>query len=256
MMTAHLKPPRESALLIKRQEGVPLWSQVKSTIIEMIVDANMPEHASLPSEAELCTQFGVSRIVVREALNQLVAERLVYKHQGRGAFVAAQREEQDFVSSMIGFSGELSIKHKTVTRTILLQELQHPASRVRKYLNVDASAEVVQIDRVMHVDGIPRTFVRNSILHSAAPGLHKVALGNRSLYDTLNRQYGLVFEGAERWIEATSAGKDEAQLLKIPERTPLLSIESRASAPGGIFVEYYHALFRTDQARLHFVVRS
>lgn len=123
-------------------------------------------------------------------------------------------------------------------------------------LNVDAGAEIAQIDRVMHVDGVPRIIVRNSILHSAAPGLHKVALGNRSLYDTLNRQYGLVFEGAERWIEATSAGKDEAQLLEIPEQTPLLSIESRALAPGGTFVEYFHALYRTDQARLHFVVRS
>ena len=73
---------------------LPLWSQVKSSMAAMIRDQGLGEHARLPSEHELCTQFGVSRTVVREAMNQLVYEHVIYKIQGKGAFVVDCSEVQ------------------------------------------------------------------------------------------------------------------------------------------------------------------
>ncbi len=64
--------------------GTPLWSQVKTALMTLITTEKLSEHARLPSEAELCEHFGVSRTVVREALNQLVFERVIYKLQGKG----------------------------------------------------------------------------------------------------------------------------------------------------------------------------
>ncbi|WP_206682736.1 GntR family transcriptional regulator [Chthonobacter albigriseus] len=238
------------------QEGsVPLWSQLKSALVELIVGQGLQEHTRLPSEAELCSQYGVSRTVVREALNQLVHERLIYKLQGKGAFVAGRRDEQDFVGTRVGFSGELADKHK-VGREILRQELEPATDRVQKMLRVEPGTPIVAIDRVLSVDGIPRLLVRWRMPEDLVPGLDQIPLYHRSLYDTLNRQYGITFDRADRWIEAVCAEEQDANLLDVTTATPLLGLESVAFSAQGRPIEYYTALYRTDRARLHIQING
>lgn len=236
--------------------GIPLWSQLKSALVDQIVGKNLPEHARLPSEAELCASFGVSRTVVREALNQLVNERLIYKLQGKGAFVAGRRDEQDFVGTRVGFSGELADKQKVITRNVLRQAVEPADERVRTMLRLPEGEPLVAIDRVLSVDGIPRLLVRWRMPERLVPGLDRVPLHTRSLYETLSRRYGVVFDRAERWIEATSPLEPDAKLLGVTIGTPLLGIESVAYSADGLPIEYYTALYRTDRARLHVQIGS
>jgi GntR family transcriptional regulator len=209
---------------------LPLWSQVKSLIIAMIRDNRLAENARLPSEHEMCQRFGVSRTVVREAMNQLVYERIIYKIQGKGAFVAGRRDEQNFVGSTVGFSGELIGRQKLVTRRVLLQRIGVPSERVRRVLNLSEgdgpNARIIEISRVLIVDGIPRILVNTSIPEKLAPGLDQAPLNNRSLYDTLQRRYGFVFRRADRWLEAVTPTAEQAALLDVGTGTPLLAIES------------------------------
>ena len=86
------------------------------------------------------------------------------------------------------------------------------------------------------------------------PGLDRIPMENRSLYDTIGRQYGIKLVRAERWIEATEAGPQEASLLQVPLGTPLLGIESVGSNDRGEKIEYYTSLYLTDRSRLHFSV--
>lgn len=231
--------------------GVPLWSQLKSALVADIVGRNLPEHTRLPSEAELCAAFGVSRTVVREALNQLVNERLIYKLQGKGAFVAGRRDEQDFVGTRVGFSGELADKQKVIDRKVLRQAVEPADERVRMMLRLSEDEPLVAVDRVLSVDGVPRLLVRWRMPERLVPGLDRVPLHTRSLYETLSRRYGVVFDRAERWIEATAPLEPDARLLGVTTGTPLLGIESVAFAADGQPIEYYTALYRTDRARLH-----
>lgn len=235
--------------------GIPLWSQVKSALLTLITTEKLPEHARLPSEAELCEHFGVSRTVVREALNQLVFERVIYKLQGKGAFVSARRDEQDFLGSNIGFSGELHDKNRAVTRHILRQELRPPSDRARRLLQLQPDEEVVlDLDRVLSVDEVPRILVYTSLVARHVPGMEQVPMHNRSLYDTLSRQYGITMRRAERWLEAVVATPEQAQLLKVPKGAPLIAIESVSFMTGGLPMDYYTAFYRTDRSRLHFMV--
>lgn len=233
----------------------PLWSQVKNSILATIRDNGLEPHAPLPSESELCQRFGVSRTVVREALNQLVYEHVIYKRQGKGAYVAGRRDEQDFVGSVVGFSGELLEKHRQVTRRVLAQRVCMPKPRAQTMLRLPLGdgieSRVVEIDRVLLVDGLPRILVRASIPESLAPGLDHVPLHSRSLYDVLQRQYGVVVRQADRWLEAVTPSAEDASLLGVGHNAPLLAIESCAYAESGRPVEHYHALYRTDLASLH-----
>ncbi|MDB5548110.1 MAG: GntR family transcriptional regulator [Tardiphaga sp.] len=250
-LAADPKPALRSA---DRSASTPLWSQVKSALVEMIVNEPLAEHARLPSEAELCNRFGVSRTVVREALNQLVFERAIYKLQGKGAFVAGRRDDQDFLNSNVGFSGEWHERHRAVSRRIIRQELEQADPRARHLLRLSSDLTVIAIDRVMSVDGLPRILVHTKVVAALAPALESVSLENRSLYDTLFRAYGIKMTRAERWLAAVCATPEQAALLGVADNTPLISIESIGFSGRDEPVEYYTAFYRTDRGRLHFSV--
>ncbi|MEI4472955.1 GntR family transcriptional regulator [Frigidibacter sp. MR17.24] len=244
-----LKPTR-------REVSAPLWAQVKASLTALIQQDGLQEHARLPSEAELCERFNVSRTVVREAMSQMVHERLIYRLQGKGAFVAGRRDEQDFVGTTIGFSGELAERRKAVTRRVLRQEVALPTPRIAKLMRISEDTALVCIDRVLSVEGHPRMIVRWAMLEALVPGLQDVTMENRSLYDTVGRQYGVRLAKADRWIEAVSIPADEAALLEVAPGTSVLGIESVAQNPAGQIVEYYTARYLTDHSRLHFTVSS
>ena len=236
--------------------GRPLWAQLRQSLIDRISGGGLGPHARLPSEAELCAEFGVSRTVVREALNQLVVERRVYKIQGKGSFVADAREDQDFVGSTTSFSGDFVGKSHVVSRRVLSQRLRPASEREARMLRLDPSeSRIVELDRLLTIDRTPRMLVYTVLRPSVVPGMENLPMHNKPLYDTLRRQYGIVFDKAERWIEATSAPREVADLLEIPPGAPILRIESLSSTPGGAMVEYYTAYHRSDQARLHFTIR-
>lgn len=239
-----------------RENGspLPLWSQVKTALQRMIVTEKLAENARLPSESELCDLFAVSRTVVREALNQLVNERVIYKIQGKGAFVAGKRDDQGFLGSNIGFSGELHHKNQSISRSILRQELALPPERAQQMLRVAADEQVVALDRVLSVDGVPRILLYTWIVARLAPAFDQIPMHNRSLYDTLARQYGITMRRAERWLEAASATSEQARLLEIPKGSPVIAIESISFTQRDEPMEYYTAFYRTDHARLHFMV--
>ncbi|HVJ42174.1 MAG TPA: GntR family transcriptional regulator [Dongiaceae bacterium] len=234
---------------------IPLWAQVKSSIVKMIADQGLDKHAQLPTEYELCDQFGVSRTVVREAMNQLVVDRIIYKIQGKGAFVADNIEEQNFVGMAMGFTGELIEQHKHINRSVLQQGLATPNARAQRLLRLGQSDQVVEIRRIIGAEGIPRILVHTSLVASLVPGLEQVSLQHRSLHDTLRRRYGIVFRQADRWLKSVLPSDEEASLLEIGLDEPVLAIESCAYLADGTPAEYYWALYRTDQARLHLKIK-
>jgi GntR family transcriptional regulator len=250
--TAAVEPLRRSP-----EEGSsPLWAQLKARVLEMISTRNLAAHDQLPSEAELCRAFGVSRTVVREALNQLVMERRVYKMQGKGSFVAEPTMHQDFIGTTISFTTDFVGTSQIVSRRVLLHDLRTATPEEARKLNLaEDDLRLVTLDRILCVDEEPRTRVTALIRANAAPGFETFSMENRSLYETLRRRYGIILIRAERWIEALNADAENAGLLDVDPGSPLLGIESISYDQTGVAVELYTALHRTDRARLHFIVK-
>jgi GntR family transcriptional regulator len=242
-------------VLLDRSSITPLWLQLRLLLRRQIEDGSLTPHAKLPSEAELCLLYDVSRTVVREALAKLVADGRIYKIKGKGAFVAKQKDDEEFIGTTMGLWEELLGKGHDVRTVVLEQALMEPTERERVALRLDSDERVVRIRRVYRVDGSPAILVNTSLPSHIVPGLERAPLENRSLYETIRQRYGLVPVRAERWLEAALPSREEAALLDVPLRTPLIGIESIASAVGGLPIEYYSALQRTDGTRLHIVSR-
>ena len=242
---------------LHREEGHgPLWSQLRAALIDFIMESGLKADDLLPSETELCRRFAVSRTVVREALNQLVVEGHVYRIQGKGTFVANGREDQDFLGTTVGFSSDFSTGNRQIYRKILKQGLRPATAREAKFMRIAIDDPVVELERLLVVDKVPRFWVSTALLPSAVPSMETVSMENKSLYETLRRQYGIVFSSAERWIEAFNADREAARMLDVPIGEALVRIESLSLDQSGLPVEYYTAIQRTDQSRLHFRIRS
>jgi GntR family transcriptional regulator len=246
---------KQPQALVSRNGDVPLWMQLKSLLQGRIQNGELQPDAQLHSEHELCKLYGVSRTVVREALNELVHDRFIYRIQGKGTFVAGRQEEQDYVGSNIGFSGEMISKGRKVRTKILKQVAAKPTAREKKMLRLDEHQSIIQIRRLMFVDDQVRLLVDMAFPADLVSGLENVNLKNRSMYDVLKRRYGLVPAWSERWIDAILPTEKQAAFLNVSVRAPLLSIESCAYLSDGRVCEYYYALHRSDVSRLHFTFR-
>jgi DNA-binding GntR family transcriptional regulator len=237
--------------VLDRSSESPLWAQFRDALRLQILQGVLPIGAKLPSEAELGEQFGISRIVVREALADLVRNNLIYKIKGRGAFVSARERDEDFVSTVLGFSDEMERKGCSVRTQILTQELRAPTAQEAASLGLTDDTQVVALKRLRSVDGELRLLVETVVPADLAPGLHRTRLDDRSLYDVLRRQYGLRLVRAERWIDAVLPDAATCELLNLPTPEPLLRIESIAYGANGRPLEHYRALHRCKTSRLH-----
>ena len=243
--TQTLSPP------LDRNSESPLWTQFRDALRSQILQGQLAIGEKLPTEAELGEQFGISRIVVREALADLVRSNLIYKIKGRGAFVSARERDEDFVSTVLGFSDEMERKGRTVRTQVLTQELRAPTETEARSLGLADGDAVVALKRLRSVDGELQLLVETVVPADLAPGLHRVRLENRSLYDVLRRQYGLRIVRAERWIDAVLPDAATSQLLEMATPEALLRIESIAYGANGRPIEHYRALHRCTASRLH-----
>ncbi|MCM5681102.1 GntR family transcriptional regulator [Schlegelella sp. S2-27] len=236
---------------LDRNAGAPLWMQFRDVLRGRILQGDFGVGTKLPTEAEFGEQFGISRIVVREALADLVRTGLIYKIRGQGAFVSARERDEDFVSTVLGFSDEMERKGLTVRTQVLEQELRAPTEQEASALELKDTDQVVALRRLRSVDNELRLLVETVVPADLAPGLHRTRLENRSLYELLRRQYGLRIVRAERWIDAVLPDAPTQELLGITGQEPLLRIESIAYGASGRPVEHYRALHRCQSSRLH-----
>lgn len=240
---------------LSRDAGEPLWMQLMTVLRAQIESGQLEPDRPLPSEAELTDIYGVSRTVVREALRELVQQRLIYKVKGRGAFVSPRKTELRFVGSVSGSADDLRESGRRVTTQTLCQALGGADEREASLLRIPLGEQVVRVRRLRRVDGQPWLLVDTAIPARLALGLEKAVLENQSLYDVLRRRYGLEPRGADRWIEAVFPDEQDAALLEVSTSTPLLGIESVAWLSDLTRFEAYRALHRSDQTRFYVGIR-
>jgi len=243
--------PMPALPALDRNAGAPLWMQFRDSLRGRILQGELAVGTKLPTEAEFGEQFGISRIVVREALADLVRSGLIYKIRGQGAFVSARERDEDFVSTVLGFSDEMARKGRTVRTQVLEQELRAPTAHEAQMLALNGDMQVVALKRLRSVDGDLQLLVTTAVPADLAPGLHRTRLENKSLYDTLRRQYGMRIVRAERWIDAVLPDAETCELLGVTTEEPLLRIESIAYGANGRPLEHYQALHRCQASRLH-----
>jgi len=246
---------REIADCLKLDRGgkSPLWVQLRNALEQSIDRGLLADQSRLPSEQAMCEYFNVSRPVVRAAITALSNQGLIVKFPRKGMFVSAPDNTIDFMTTNLGVFGDLTEKgHEVTVKTLDLRRVAADDNE-RQVFGLSDNFEVVRIKRLYYKNGLPITLTRISFPAHRVPGLEKLELDNRSVFETIKTKYGLAVTQADRWLRAKLPTAEEAKFLQVDSSTPLIGIRSLAREPLGAPLEYYESTYNPAHGEIHIV---
>jgi GntR family transcriptional regulator len=232
----------------------PLYQQIKGLILSSLRVGEWKPGEAIPSEMELATRFRVSQGTVRKAIDELAAENLLVRRQGKGTFVAthaAQHVQFRFLklvpdSGMPGSEGPAQ-------RDIIEFRRARAAADVARALALRTGDAVLQVRRVLGFSGIPT--ILEDIWLPAGPfkGLSAERLSgyNGPTYALFETEFNVRMVRAEEKIRAEPATGGLEALLKVAPGTPLLSVERIAYTYDDVPMELRRGYYRTDTHHYH-----
>lgn len=230
------------------------YAQVAVDLREAIHNGSYQPGDQLPLERELCARYGVSRITVKRAVDELVNEGLIVKRRGAGTFVktldgATVRD----LSGRPQFNGFTESFAGHLTRTHVLRfEIIHPREEISEKLHLAETEFIYDIERLRCADGEPVVIEYTQMPISLIPGLKQENL-HQSIYHFIERELKLTIQSAHRTIRALMPDPEEKKLLEMPDDLPLLEIEQVAFLDDGCPFEYSISHHRADKMAFHAV---
>lgn len=175
---------------------------------------------ALPSDAELCVEFGVSRMTARNAMQRLADEGLVERVPGRGSFVAEPPTHRR-ADRLMSFSREMARQGRVPSSRIVMREIRPAGAEDADRLDIRAGEPVVLLQRVRCADGLPVALETTILERRVAPEVMAADLANGSLHAALQAA-GQVLRRGRATISAGSATETDARLLGTAHGAPML----------------------------------
>ena len=223
----------------------PLYQQIKALMMRGLQDAEWRPGEAIPSEMELAARFGVSQGTVRKAIDELAAENLLVRRQGKGTFVATHAEEQ--VQFRFLRLTPDSAEPGGMTRRLIDCRRQRAPADAARALHLRASDPVIRVRRLLSFRATP--VVLDDIWLPA--GLFKgltaelLAANRGPMYGLFEAEFGVRMIRAEEKIRAVGADAATADLLALAPGSPLLSVERLSMTYGDKPVELRRGLYST-----------
>ena len=235
-------------ILIEFNSHIPYYVQLINLLKSQFQQKVWKPGDKIPGEPELCDLYGISRTVVRQALQELQHEGLIVRQKGKGTFVAYPKIGESLASKLTGFYHDMLERGLRPTTRVLHQRVIPVPEKVADYLEVAPGTPVIDIHRLRSVNNEPIQLVTSYIPFALCPQAAEVDLTDRSLYDFLE-DCGLQIARGRRYIEAVEASEEAAQLLCVKRGQAMVMLNSICYLANGTPVEYYLALHRGDSTR-------
>ncbi len=206
----------------------PLYRQIQAVLKENITSGIYLEGSMIKSEHELCLEFNATRMTVRQALNELVKEGYITRHQGKGSVVSAIRKSLGLLS-LKGWTEVVSNSERHGTSLTLAgpkiqdwpEPFIYPLSEIEKQTNC------IFINRLRYADEVPVILEFTYLPNYGLDDLISEPLIDGSLFRTLYMKYQIDVVGLKQEIRAVAANKETASLLKLQAKSPVLHIFRR-----------------------------
>ncbi|TDT34526.1 GntR family transcriptional regulator [Naumannella halotolerans] len=223
-------------------------SQVKLMLAELI-DGQLSAGEAIQSERNLVRELGVSRVTVRQAISDLVAEGRLERVHGKGTYVTGPRVDSRL--HLTSFSREMRARGlEPGTRVLDAGKMAAPP-QVAHALRIATGDPVVRVERLRTADGTPMAHELGYYPCAYFPDLLDKDLG--SLYDIFASDYAVIATSGEQTVHAGAADSNHARILGVPKRAPLL-VQDRVTWSGERAIEYATSWYRGDRYRIHMAV--
>ncbi|MET0311869.1 MAG: GntR family transcriptional regulator [Burkholderiaceae bacterium] len=227
----------------------PLYQQIKALILQSLQAGEWKPGESIPSEMDLAARFRVSQGTVRKAIDELAAENLVVRRQGKGTFVATHAEQhvQYRFLKLMPDSGDIG-GEGPARREIVECRRTRATAEVARVLALRAGDAVLQVRRVLSFGGVPTILEDLWLPGQAFKGLtaEQMADYQGPTYAMFEVEFGVRMVRADEKIRAVAPDAAQCALLKVEQHTPLLSVERIAYTYNDVPMELRRGLYRTD----------
>ena len=196
----------------------PHYRQIEQSLRERVATLGPGER--LPSDTELCREFGVSRMTARNAMQRLAEDGLVRREPGRGSFVARPPAHRR-ANRLMTFTHEMLRTGRVPSSRLLTRVIRPAAAAEAESLDIPPRQPVVHLRRLRQADGEPIALESTVLIGACAPAVMTADLSRGSLHETLGRA-GFILSRGTGTIAAAAATAEQARLLGIRIGDPLL----------------------------------
>lgn len=223
----------------------PLYQQIKSLLLQSLEKGEWNAGDLIPPEVELAKRYNVSQGTVRKAVDELAAENLLVRRQGRGTFVATHQESK-IRFRFLSMKADDGTDFKTQSKIL---DVKHtlPPEDVRAHLGLSKKDTAVQISRLLSFDNAPAV-VEEIWLPSqifADVTLEKLTNYKGTLYGWFEAEYNVRMIRAVENLRAVAPKRQVAQLLEVSVVEPLLFVERLSYTYADKPVEVRHGWYLT-----------
>jgi GntR family transcriptional regulator len=203
---------------------------------------------AIPSERQLSSELGVSRLTVRAALDELVREGYLLRRRGSGTFVSEPKIAQEL--TMTSFTEDMQRRGMVPSSRTLDLRVAQAGAHLGRLLHVSPSEPVVIVTRLRLADRETMAIETLHVRESLIPGLSAADLERYSFYELLFDRYGVEIVGGTQAIEPTVTNEEESAALGVPLHSPAFVFERTTRTPEGEIVEYVRSIYRGDRYRI------
>jgi len=223
----------------------PLYQQIKALLVTGLETGQWLPGQPIPSETELAARFGVSQGTVRKAIDEMAAENLLVRRQGKGTFVATHAEAQTQYR-FLRLTPDAGAPATLQRRLLDCRRMRAPVE-VARLLALKAGEAAVQVRRLLLADGEPVVLDDLWLPGTAFKGLtmERLEAWRGPLYRLFEAEFAVRMIRAEEKIRAVAAAPEDAALLGVALGAPLLSVERLSYTYGDRPVELRRGLYRT-----------
>lgn len=236
------------SIIIESRSPTPLYVQLVEQFRHMIESGELKPGDQFPTELELVEKYGVARITVRRAINELVQDGLLVRRQGKGTFVARPKIERELIN-VSSFSNRMLAQGLHPSSKVMGVERISATAKLARILGAPEGAPLVVIRRIRYANEEPTALETSYLVEERCPGIAHRDLSQQSLYKILEEEYCLTPDHSRRTLEVTSATSTEARLLQLHVGAPLFLIKATVYTADETVMEYAKLLFRADRFR-------
>ncbi len=229
----------------------PLYRQIKTLMLQGLEAGEWRPGEGIPSEAELAQRFNVSQGTVRKAIDEMAAENLLVRKQGKGTFVATHNDPHNaFRFLRLAPVDGAVVVPKSVPLECWRAKAGQEAART---LQIEPGAPIVIVRRLLTYANKPVVVDEIYLPGENFPGLSLEVLQDYkgSLYSLFENRFGVRMIRADERIRAVAADRGSAEVLQVAEGSPLLLVERVAYTYGDKPVEWRRGLYSTASYFYH-----
>ena len=225
MSEALARKPVSAATATGAAAFSPLYRQIKDLLVQALDRGDWKPGEAIPSETELAQRFQVSQGTVRRAVDELAAENLLLRRQGKGTFVSTHHEAR-VRFRFLRLAPNLGDVQPAESQILDCRRVRASAD-IARALELKAGDAVVAIRRLLSFASIPTVVDDIYLPGTLFKGLTAELLNGYSgpLYGFLETEFGISMVRAEEKLRAVSADAEMSALLQIPQDTPMLKVD-------------------------------